>query len=74
MVDAFKLVPIGKLAGLRTVRLGGEVPVNPMTQDVFRAVIALTSLKRTADNPIGRWPVSNLRYGMQLTPHQRTAT
>ncbi len=39
IVDAFKLVPVGKLAGLRTVRLGGEVEVNPKVQDLFQAFI-----------------------------------
>lgn len=39
IVDAFKLVPVGKLAGLRPVMLGGEVAVNPRTQDLFRTVI-----------------------------------
>jgi hypothetical protein len=39
IVDAFKLVPRGKLAGLRSIRLGGEVGVNPLTQDLFRTVI-----------------------------------
>jgi hypothetical protein len=39
IVDAFKLVPVGKLVGLRTVRLSGEVAVNSMTQDLFRTVI-----------------------------------
>jgi hypothetical protein len=39
IVDAFKLVPVGKAPGLRPVRLGGEVCVNPRTQDLFRTVI-----------------------------------
>src|SRR6266478_5220730 len=39
IVDAFKLVPVGKLAGPRPVMLGGEVLVNPRTQDLFRTVI-----------------------------------
>jgi hypothetical protein len=39
IVDAFKLVPVGKLSGLRPVMLGGEVAVNPRTQDLFRTVI-----------------------------------
>jgi len=39
IVDAFKLVPLGKLSGLRAVRLGGEVEVNPLTQDLFKTVI-----------------------------------
>jgi hypothetical protein len=39
IVDAFKLVPRGKLTGLRPTRLGGEVGVNPLTQDLFRTVI-----------------------------------
>jgi hypothetical protein len=39
IVDAFKLVPIGKVSGLRPVRLSGDVWVNPRTQDLFRTVI-----------------------------------
>jgi hypothetical protein len=39
IIDAFKLVPEGKHSNLRTVLLGGEVPVNPRTQDLFRTVI-----------------------------------
>jgi hypothetical protein len=39
IVDAFKLVPTGKLPNLRPVRLSGEVWVNPRTQDLFRTVI-----------------------------------
>ena len=39
IVDAFKLVPVGKLAGLKTVRFGGEVEVNPKNQDLFRTLI-----------------------------------
>jgi hypothetical protein len=41
IVDAFKLIPVGRLAGLRQVRLAGEVGVNPRTQDLFRTVIEL---------------------------------
>ena len=39
IVDAFKLVPMGKLPGLKPIRLSGEVLVNPRTQDLFRTVI-----------------------------------
>jgi len=39
IVDAFKLVPDRKLANLKSIRLGGEVGVNPLTQDLFRTVI-----------------------------------
>jgi hypothetical protein len=39
IVDAFKLVPIGKLPELRPVRLSGEVRVDPRNQDLFRTVI-----------------------------------
>jgi hypothetical protein len=39
IIDSFKLVPVGKLAGLRSARLRGEVEVNPTTQDLFRTVI-----------------------------------
>src|SRR6266404_877763 len=39
VIDAFKLVPEGKHSNLRSVLLGGEAPVNPRTQDLFRTVI-----------------------------------
>jgi hypothetical protein len=39
IVDSFKLVPHRKLADLKSIRLGGEVGVNPLTQDLFRTVI-----------------------------------
>jgi hypothetical protein len=39
IIDAFRLVPVGKLAGLKTVRFGGEVEVNPQNQDLFRTLI-----------------------------------
>ena len=39
IVDAFKLVAVGKLSGLRQTMLGGEVAVNPLTQDLFRTLI-----------------------------------
>ena len=39
IVGAFKLIPVGELQGLRSVQLGGEVLVNPRTQDLFRTVI-----------------------------------
>jgi len=52
IVDAFKLVPVGKLAGLRPVMLGGEVAVNPRTQDLFRTVIEQRkSLAKKKDMP-----------------------
>ena len=40
IVDAFKLVPRGKLADLRSIRFGGEVGVNPQTQDLFRTKLS----------------------------------
>jgi hypothetical protein len=39
VVDAFRLVPVGKLPHLRPVRLSGEVLVDPRSQDLFRTVI-----------------------------------
>jgi hypothetical protein len=39
ITDAFKLIPLGKLVDLEPIRLGGEVRVNPLTQDLFRTVI-----------------------------------
>jgi len=52
IVDAFKLVPYGKLAGLKPIRLGGEVSVNPLTQDLFRTIIEQRkSLPKRKDLP-----------------------
>jgi hypothetical protein len=39
IVDAFKLVPAGKLTDLRPIYFCGEVRVDPRTQDLFRTVI-----------------------------------
>lgn len=39
IVDAFALEPVGKLPGVGPVRLGGEVEVNPLTQDLFKTMI-----------------------------------
>ncbi len=39
VIDAFKLVPEGKHSNLRSALLGGEAPVNPRTQDLFRTAI-----------------------------------
>jgi hypothetical protein len=39
IIDAFTVVPEGKHSNLRTVLLGGEVPVDARTQDLFRTVI-----------------------------------
>jgi hypothetical protein len=49
IVDAFKLIPRGKLADLRSIRLGGEVGVNPLTQDLFRTVIEQRTEKLRAE-------------------------
>ena len=58
IVDAFRLVPIGKLSGLETSRLGGEVAVNPRTQDIFRTVIeqrkSLTKRRDLSENDVSR--------------------
>ena len=52
IVDAFKLVPYGKLADLKPIRLGGEVSVNPLTQDLFRTIIEQRkSLPKRKDLP-----------------------
>ncbi len=39
MVEAFKIRPVGKLDGLKPVMFRGQVPIDPRTQDFFRAVI-----------------------------------
>jgi hypothetical protein len=41
IVGAFKIVPSGKLTGLKSVRLAlaGEVLINPRTQDLFKTMI-----------------------------------
>ena len=59
IVDAFELVPDAKrLAGLRPVRLGGEVEVNPLTQDPFKTMIEqrklLAKRKRLSEEDVNR--------------------
>jgi len=58
IVDAFKLVPLGKLSGLRAVRWGGEVEVNPLTQDLFKTVIeqrkSLAKRKEFSEEDVNR--------------------
>jgi hypothetical protein len=39
VVRALRLIPEGQAEGLRPVKLRGQVPVDPCTQDFFRAVI-----------------------------------
>jgi hypothetical protein len=39
IVEAFKIEPIGQLEGLKPVMFRGQVPIDPRTQDFFRAVI-----------------------------------
>jgi hypothetical protein len=66
IVDAFKLVPVGKLAGFRQVLLGGEVEVNPRTQDFFRTVIEQRkSLTKRRD--LSREDVDRLDKSMKVT-------
>ena len=49
IVDAFRIEPRGKLAGLESVKLRGTVSIDPRTQDFFRVVIEQRKLaaKRT---------------------------
>ena len=39
IVDAFRIDPVGKLPGVRPVRLGGEVEISPLVQDPFKTMI-----------------------------------
>ncbi len=39
IVQAFRIVPEGKQKGLHSIRLGGEVEVNPRKENLFKAVI-----------------------------------
>ena len=39
VVDAFRIVPIGQVAGLKPVRLRGTVTIDPRTADFFRTII-----------------------------------
>ena len=50
ILDAFKIVPEGKLSNLRTVVLSGEVPVDPRIQDLFRTVIEQRELFKKKKN------------------------
>ena len=58
IVDAFRLVPVGKLAGLKTVRFGGEAEVNPKDQDLFRTLIeqrkSLNRIKELSEKDVDR--------------------
>ena len=58
IVDAFRIAPVGKLSDLQTSRLGGEVAVNPRTQDIFRTIIeqrkSLTKRKDLSENDVNR--------------------
>jgi hypothetical protein len=66
IVDAFILVPVGKLSGLRPVMLGGEVAVNPRTQDLFRTVIERRkSLAKKKD--MSREDVDRLDKSLKVT-------
>jgi hypothetical protein len=39
IIDAFRLVPVGKLSSLKTVRFGDEIEVNPKDKDLFLTLI-----------------------------------
>ena len=39
IVEAFRIVPIGKAKGLKTLAFRGQVPIGPRSQDFFQAVI-----------------------------------
>ncbi|MGC1985543.1 MAG: hypothetical protein WA668_09160 [Candidatus Cybelea sp.] len=39
IVEAFKIEPIGAMGGLKPVVFRGQVPIDPRTQDFFKAVI-----------------------------------
>ena len=39
IVEAFRLAPIGKAKGLKKLAFRGQVPINPRSQDFFKAVI-----------------------------------
>jgi hypothetical protein len=58
IVDAFRLVPVGRLVGLKTVRFGGEVEVNPKDQDLFRTLIeqrkSLNERKELSEKDVDR--------------------
>jgi hypothetical protein len=58
IVDAFALQPVGTLPGIGPVRLGGEVEVNPVTQDLFKTVIeqrkSLAKRKELSEEDVNR--------------------
>jgi hypothetical protein len=58
IIDAFRLVPVGRLTGLRKVRLGGEVDVDPKIQDLFRTLIeqrkSLSKRKELSERDVDR--------------------
>lgn len=58
ILDAFKLVPVGKQADLKPVRLRGEVEVKPLVQDLFSTMIeqrkSLTKRKGLTHEDVNR--------------------
>lgn len=39
IVEAFRIEPIGKADGLKSIKFRGQVPIDPRTQDFFKVVI-----------------------------------
>jgi hypothetical protein len=81
VIEAWRLVPIGVQAGLRPVRLRGEVEIDPATDDIFRRVI---EERKRLDHRADLEPVEQARldatlkvmassgsYGItaEITPH-----
>jgi hypothetical protein len=58
IVDAFALDPVGKLPAVGPARLGGEVEVNPLTQDLFKTMIeqrkSLAKRKEFSEEDVNR--------------------
>jgi hypothetical protein len=52
IVDAFRIVPVGVLDGLKPVKLRGEIEVDPAREDFFKAVIEQRK-RVAARGPIG---------------------
>jgi hypothetical protein len=58
IVDAFRLDPVGKQPGVGPARLGGEVEVNPLMQDLFKTMIeqrkSLVKRKELSEQDVNR--------------------
>jgi hypothetical protein len=53
--SAFKVVPHGKQAGLRTIQIRGEVPVNPVEDDFYQFVTEERAKVKETNEPLAEF-------------------